>query len=55
MIFLDDLIYGHFQRDVVEAGRTAVLIDPELCGSHRLPIGNLSQVETELLVVSPLV
>lgn len=34
---------------------TAVLIDPELCSSHRLSIWDLSQIKTELLVVSSLV
>lgn len=34
---------------------TAVLIDPKLCCGHRLPVRDLSQVEAELLVVSPLV
>lgn len=55
LILLDDLIYGDFQGDIVVAGVTAVLIDPELSGSHRLSIRDLSQIKTELLVVPPLV
>lgn len=55
LILLDDLIYGDFQGDIVVAGVTAVLIDPELSSSHRLSIRDLSQIKTELLVVPPLV
>lgn len=55
LIFLDDLIYRNFEGDIVVAGVTAVLIDPELGRSHRLSVRDLSQVKTKLLVVSSLV
>lgn len=54
LIFLDDLIYGNLQSDIVVAGMTAVLVDPKLCSSHRLSVRDLSQIKTELLVVSSL-
>lgn len=55
LVFLCDLIYGNLQRDIVVAGMTAVLIDPELGGCDRLALWDLGQIEAELLVVSPLV
>lgn len=55
LVFLYDLIYGNLQSDIVVAGMTALLIDPELGGRHRLALWDLGQIETELLVVSPLV
>lgn len=55
LVFLYDLIYGNLQRDVVVAGMTAVLIDPELGGCDRLALRDLGQIKAELLVVSPLV
>lgn len=55
LIFFDDLIYGNLQGDIVVASMTAVFIDPKFCCSHRLSIWDLSQVKTELLVVSSLV
>lgn len=55
LIFLDDLIYGNLQSNIVVAGMTAILIDPKLCSGHRLSIWDLSQIKTELLVVSSLV
>lgn len=55
MIFFDNLIYGNLQGDIVVASVTAVLIDPKFCCGHCLSIWDLSQVKTELLVVSSLV
>lgn len=55
LVLLDDLIYGNPQSNIVVAGMTVVLIDPELCSSHCLSIWDLSQIKTELLVVSSLV
>lgn len=55
MVFLYDLMYGDLQGDVVVAGMTAVLIDPELGGCDRLTLWDLGQIKAELLVVSPLV
>lgn len=55
LVFLYDLIYGNLQSDIVVAGMAALLIDPELGGRHCLTLWDLGQIETELLVVSPLV
>lgn len=55
LVFPYDLMYGNLQSDIVVAGMTSVLIDPELGGRHRLTLWDLGQIETELLVVSPLV
>lgn len=55
LVFLYDLIYGNLQGNIVVAGMTAVLIDPELGGCDRLALRDLGQIEAELLVVSPLV
>lgn len=55
LVFLDDLIYHNFEGDIIVASMTAVLIDPELCRSHRLSVWDLSQVKAKLLVMSSLV
>lgn len=54
LIFLDDLVDGDLQGNVLIAGRTAIFVDPKLSSSHSLPLRDLSQVKTELLVVSSL-
>jgi len=51
-IFFDDLVYGDLERDVLISDGTLILINPELGGGHRLTLGNLSEVEAKLPVVS---
>lgn len=55
LVFFDNLVYGDFERDVFIFAVTVVFIDAELGRGHSLAIRNLSQVKTELFVMSPLV
>lgn len=54
-VFFDDLVYRDLESEVLISSMAVVLVDAEFCGSHRFPVGNLSEVKAELLKVSPLV
>lgn len=46
---------GNLQSNIIISGMASILIDAKLCRSHSLSIWDLSQIKTELLVVSSLV
>jgi len=48
-----DLVHGDVEGAVGPLAHGLGLVDAELCGGHRLPLRERSQVEAELLPVGP--